>query len=322
WGLGLCYIVAIAVIWSAASVLVQYVLVDRSFSPFVLTYICNSLFIVCFPVYFGSVYCGWARNPSLRETGASDDGAPLVDGDNGDMLGRIPAPTPKPLLSHSRTARLALMMAPLWFIAQYGYNGSLALTSVTSSTIIGSTSSLFTLVFSWICIAERLTPCKVAGVALCLAGSVVVALGDHHVATGAATLSASAYGGYTTLLRAGAAPDRETAMGLLLGYLGLFLVVALAPAAIAVLVLSPETRVALTPRVLGLVVVKGLFDNVLSDFLWARAVVLTSPVVATVGLSLTIPMAFVTDFVLRGAWPRIGQLAGAAAVIGGFLAVN
>ena len=28
---------------------------------------------------------------------------------------------------------------------------------------------------------------------------------------------------------------------------------------------------------------KGLFDNVLSDYLWARAVLLTSPTVASVG---------------------------------------
>ena len=33
---------------------------------------------------------------------------------------------------------------------------------------------------------------------------------------------------------------------------------------------------------------KGLFDNVLSDYFWARAVVLTSATVATVGLGLTI----------------------------------
>ena len=36
----------------------------------------------------------------------------------------------------------------------------------------------------------------------------------------------------------------------------------------------------------------GTFDNVLSDYFWARAVMLTSPTAATVGLTLTVPIAF------------------------------
>jgi hypothetical protein len=36
---------------------------------------------------------------------------------------------------------------------------------------------------------------------------------------------------------------------------------------------------------------KGLLDNVLSDLLWARAVTLTSPAFAAVGLALTLPPA-------------------------------
>ena len=40
-------------------------------------------------------------------------------------------------------------------------------------------------------------------------------------------------------------------------------------------------------------------NNVLSDYLWARAVVLTTPTVATVGLSLTIPLAFVSDLFVK-----------------------
>ena len=40
-------------------------------------------------------------------------------------------------------------------------------------------------------------------------------------------------------------------------------------------------------------------NNVLSDYLWARAVVLTTPTVATVGLSLTIPLAFISDLFVK-----------------------
>lgn len=49
WVLGLVYIIAVATIWIAASFVVQSV-VDSGVSPFLVTYICNSLFVVLIPV--------------------------------------------------------------------------------------------------------------------------------------------------------------------------------------------------------------------------------------------------------------------------------
>jgi solute carrier family 35 protein F5 len=46
--------------------------------------------------------------------------------------------------------------------------------------------------------------------------------------------------------------------------------------------------------VFGFVMLNALFDDVIADYLWARSVLLTSPTVATVGLSMTIPMAILT----------------------------
>mmetsp|Transcript_10886 Transcript_10886/g.14222 ORF Transcript_10886/g.14222 Transcript_10886/m.14222 type:complete len:84 (+) Transcript_10886:1-252(+) len=64
-------------------------------------------------------------------------------------------------------------------------------------------------------------------------------------------------------------------------------------------------------------------DNVLSDYLWARSVVLTSATVATVGLGLTIPLAFVSDWILGNEnvadWI---SLCGASSVLIGFVLVN
>lgn len=103
--------------------------------------------------------------------------------------------------------------------------------------------------------------------------------------------------------------------------LGAFNAVALLP---IVLVLHWTGVEPLDHRVsgaLGLVVLKGLLDNVLADFLWAKAIALTTPTVATVGLSLTIPMAMASDWVMHGA-PSVALVLGAALVIGGFLAIN
>ncbi|QCE11590.1 Solute carrier family 35 member SLC35F1/F2/F6 [Vigna unguiculata] len=49
WILGLIYIFAVATIWIAASFVVQSV-VDAGVSPFLVTYVCNSLFVVLIPI--------------------------------------------------------------------------------------------------------------------------------------------------------------------------------------------------------------------------------------------------------------------------------
>ena len=56
------------------------------------------------------------------------------------------ADKPAPL-SHGQTARVSAFICPLWFLANWSYNASLSMTSVTSSTIIATTSSLFTFGF-------------------------------------------------------------------------------------------------------------------------------------------------------------------------------
>lgn len=50
WVLGLIYLFAVATIWIAASFVVQSV-VDAGVSPFLITFICNSLFVVYLPLF-------------------------------------------------------------------------------------------------------------------------------------------------------------------------------------------------------------------------------------------------------------------------------
>ena len=83
---------------------------------------------------------------------------------------------------------------------------------------------------------------------------------------------------------------------------------------------SSEPWISLT--VFGLLVLKGLFDNVLSDYLWARSIVLTSATVATVGLGLTIPLAFLSDWFISDITPSTQGVFGALSVLIGFILVN
>lgn len=68
------------------------------------------------------------------------------------------------------------------------------------------------------------------------------------------------------------------------------------------------------------------FQWILSDYLWARAVVLTSATIATVGLGLTIPLAFISDLLWMGQpgdqVVTVSSIIGALSVLAGFVLVN
>jgi solute carrier family 35 protein F5 len=65
-----------------------------------------------------------------------------------------------------------------------------------------------------------------------------------------------------------------------------------------------------------------LIGTNLSDVLWAKAVVLTSPFVATLGLSLTTPFAMVAGAIVNHAKYSLLYIAGALVVTGGFVVSN
>lgn len=65
----------------------------------------------------------------------------------------------------------------------------------------------------------------------------------------------------------------------------------------------------------------GLLDNVLSDYLWAKAVLLTTTTVATAGLTIQVPLAAVVDSLMGNA-PHLIDYLGAVAVMIGFAGIN
>ena len=83
--------------------------------------------------------------------------------------------------SHMQTMRVGLVMCPLWFAANLSYNASLSMTSITSSTIISTTSTLWTFLFAVCTRAERGSALALAGVILTMAGALMSGL--HPSAT-------------------------------------------------------------------------------------------------------------------------------------------
>ncbi|CAM8965380.1 unnamed protein product [Rhodiola kirilowii] len=387
WILGLTYIVLVASIWIAASFVVQSV-VDEGVSPFLITYICNSLFIVYIPLfeigrYLEDTYgglCFWKYKESknledqasaekviLLGKGSSEGGpsslsmiieaaevgrheidvgldTEVILGEQGTGLSgaiEVIGDADKQLDSkgrwtRTRVAKVSLLISPFWFLAQLTFNLSLKYTTVTSNTILSSASSLFTFLVSLAFLGEKFSWVKLISVLLCMLGTVIVSLGDAEVVLTAtasnpllgdilALVSAALYAVYITLIRKKLPDDDgksgQASMAQFLGYLGFFNLFIFLPVALILNFTKLERFSTLSWKQFGLVVGKGLLDNVLSDYLWAKAVLLTTTTVATAGLTIQVPLAALVDYIIGNA-PNLLDYIGAAAITVGFVGIN
>jgi len=60
----------------------------------------------------------------------------------------------------------------------------------------------------------------------------------------------------------------------------------------------------------------------ISDYLWILAMLMTSPLIVTMGLSLSIPLALLGDFLFKGQLKGLFYWFGAILVLSGFSIVN
>ncbi|XP_044503155.1 uncharacterized vacuolar membrane protein YML018C-like isoform X2 [Mangifera indica] len=364
WVLGLIYIVAVATIWIAASFVVQSV-VDAGVSPFLITYICNSLFLVYIPIaeigrYLVDTYGSllfWKRKKSspLQELGTSEQTILLGESDADVKVDRSYLSVimeEGEISRHDRDtdSRQEFVSCelertlPVVKVDGYPDEGLDAKRRWTrtkvakSNTILSSASSLFTFLVSLAFLGEKFTCIKFISVLLCMAGTIVVSLGDSESSNnlGAAAsnpllgdslalVSAGLYAVYITLIRKKLPDDDgksgQASMALFLGYVGLFNLIIFLPVALILNFTKLEPFYTLTLERFGLIVGKGLLDNVLSDYLWAKAVLLTTTTVATAGLTIQVPLAAVVDSLMGNA-PHLIDYLGAVAVMIGFAGIN
>ncbi|KAL9092783.1 MAG: hypothetical protein Q9159_000681 [Coniocarpon cinnabarinum] len=257
-----------------------------------------------------------------------------------------PSEPPDDRLSTRATFNLALRFAPLWFLANWFNSASYSYTSVASSTILVSTSSVFTLIFGAFMKIEAFTLKKMLGVLASLAGVVLISLidtrrkelddadrGDFPFKTPAeivlgdamALASALVYGLYATILTRTVGADESTGrihMPLFFGFLGLISILVFWPG-LPILSLAGVETLALPPNAKAFwIVFFGAVISLVSDMCWAYAVLLTSPLVVTMGLALTIPLSLLGQVVLNGQYASWGIWVGAVVIVAGFVVVN
>ena len=276
---------------------------------------------------------------SANEYGASQDN--LVDSEPETQLEMDTKDSDEEVPVYE-TVKLSLQFVMLWFCANLVTNSSLSYTSVASQTILSSTSSFFTLLVGYLYHIEKINTNKIVGIMLSFGGVLIVTRIDSsdssHLPEGSTPLlvlwgnllalsGALIYGIYTILLKHKITKENSTTERVLdthlfFGFVGLSCLLLLWPVIIILHFTGVEVfEIPLGAHVLGLLTMNALITFI-SDFCWCKAVLLTSPLTVTVGLSLTIPLAMVGDWFIKGFHVNLWYLFGAVIVTLGFLVIN
>ncbi|GAD98943.1 conserved hypothetical protein [Paecilomyces variotii No. 5] len=247
------------------------------------------------------------------------------------------------------TARLSFEFCLLWFMANYFAMACLQYTTVGSATILTSTSGVWTLVFGAVIRVEKVTLRKFFGVFASLVGIILISRvdlsssddptaqatdepnpgsfphktpGEIALGDAMAAFSAIVYGIYTIVMKKQVGDESRVNMQLFFGLVGLFNTFLLWPGFI-ILHFTGVEQFAFpdTSRVWMIILVNSV-TSLVSDICWAYAMLLTTPLVVTVGLSLTIPLSLVGQIILQDQYASPLYWVGAVIVFLSFLLVN
>uniref|UniRef100_K3Y828 EamA domain-containing protein n=1 Tax=Setaria italica TaxID=4555 RepID=K3Y828_SETIT len=206
---GLCLIVAVVLIWVISAEVTQGIFTKYK-HPFAITYLGASLMVIYLPLSFLKDFIYNSMRQHSGNTGASKitskssfgGSAPLKNGEFQKMLEMESQKTivipvveeTKPLiygiteindgilkekqLSTKEIATYGLYLCPLWFVTEYLSNAALARTSVASTTVLSSTSGLFTLFIGVLLGQDSINAAKIIAVFISMAGVVMTTMGQ------------------------------------------------------------------------------------------------------------------------------------------------
>lgn len=360
--LGISLLLVTVFLWTVSNFLASYIFSDHTYDkPFFLVYINTSIFALSMiPIAIKHILQngGFTRvkNQAIQEwraryrrveglkTHEEEDvtaGERLLVDDEG-SLEAASLPNPNAQLSVLETAKHSLEFCMIWFLGNYFASACLEYTSVGSVTILTSTSSVWTLVFCAVMRIEAFSVRKLVGVLASLAGIVLISTVDlsgddnddnrgnfphksqRQIAIGDAMafFSAVVYGLYVVVMKIRIGNEERVNMPLFFGLVGCFNVVFLWPlffilhwTGIEPFELPPDGKI-------WSIIMLNSISSFVSDMSWAYAMLLTTPLVVTVGLSLTIPLSLIGEMIQYAQYSSFIYWIGAAIVLVSFIFIN
>eukprot|EP00095_Tigriopus_kingsejongensis_P001336 snap_masked-scaffold1057_size73593-processed-gene-0.8 protein:Tk01336 transcript:snap_masked-scaffold1057_size73593-processed-gene-0.8-mRNA-1 annotation:"solute carrier family 35 member f5-like" len=190
------------------------------------------------------------------------------------------------------------------FFGNYCYQAALSHTEAAIVNVLSSSSCLFTLILSGLFPSEdsdRLTLSKVFAVLFSMTGVIFVSYSDLSLEGGFPVgalwtlLGSLFYSIYIVLLKRKVSHEDNMDTPMFFGFVGLFNAALLWPGLLVLHMIDFEALTMPTGTQLQFLVINGLVGTVFSELMWLWGCFYTSSLMATLAISLTIPMSVMAD---------------------------
>lgn len=234
-----------------------------------------------------------------------------------------------PVFNVQQVFSVALVLAPIFFLADWVFTIGLQMTTVASSSTISTLSAFFTLCVGACIGVERFSKTKLLASFATTAGVALISIYDNKehgkfslIGDMVNILSAFIYAIYTTFLKKRSGPPGTLDIAMLFAFTGLIILVGGLPGFAVLDALGWEKFEFPSKRKALMLAVNALIGTVLSEYLWAKSIVLTTPLIGTLALSLTVPLSVIIDYFFKATQFSWSYLFGVALVLSGFFMVN
>ncbi|XP_022246997.1 solute carrier family 35 member F5-like [Limulus polyphemus] len=212
-------------------------------------------------------------------------------------------------LSVKQVAKVALLFCIPWFLGNLSYQEALLDTEAGIVNVLSCSSALFTLILAAMFpsnTGDKFSLSKFLAVVVSMGGVVLISASDqqrikNYFPPGAMWSIAGAvfYAAYIVMLRRKVNTEEKLDIPMFFGFVGLFNLLIIWPGFFLLHYTKVEKFQWPTYHQWLLLIVNGLIGTVLSELLWLWGCFLTSSLIATLSISLTIPLTVLFDMVLK-----------------------
>ncbi|XP_038047864.1 solute carrier family 35 member F5-like [Patiria miniata] len=220
----------------------------------------------------------------------------------------IPPPPEGEKLPMTQVIKISLSFCVVWFLANFSYQEALNDTQMAIVNTLSSTSGLFTMLLASVfpsSSGDKFTLTKLVSVLFSVGGVAMVSFtttdnAHEEVKVGSfwALGGAFLYAVYLVMLKRRVDNENTLDIPMFFGFVGLFNFLLIWPGLIILHFSNWETLEMPSVKVVLYLALNGIIGTVISEFLWLWGCFLTSSLIATLALSLTIPISILLDMYL------------------------